>query len=219
MPTLPASQVRVFGVLVGVSVLVGGYAIPILANQAGPFDDSRLPTLDRTEPGVERDLRDDLSTATVAHGKHACDRWTGSRWACGLDPWLWVGRYIGRATTPKGPEWRRCIWAHPTTRDGKTSPLTISFPDVPLADELRGEAALLDVPRPGAPVEFSIKVAGRQRTQVRLVDQDKRIWHPWSVRTAGMAGRSAEVLVEIKTADPNWRHVCFTALVVEVAER
>ncbi|MFT5430469.1 MAG: hypothetical protein ACI9OJ_001143 [Myxococcota bacterium] len=156
-------------------------------------------------------LRGRLKDARVTLGKRPCDRWTGTRWQCGPEPWKWVGPYQGKATADGRTRYRECIWAHPESG----SPLKITFDEVPAGRFVYGEATLLDVPHEGAAVEVRVIQGTRRLASVRLTDKGgKRRWKPW--RATVKRDSSDPLTFEITTPKDSWRHVCFTAFVGEV---
>jgi hypothetical protein len=156
-------------------------------------------------------LRDRLKDARVTLGERPCDRWTGTRWQCGPQPWKWVGPYQGKASADGRSRYRQCIWAHPES--GR--PLTITFDDIPAGRFVYGEAALLDVPHEGAAVELRVTRGARRLATVRLTDRaGKRRWQAW--RAADKGKSSDPLTFTVTTPKDSWRQVCFTAFVGEV---
>ncbi len=152
-----------------------------------------------------------LPKARVAHGNRQCRDWTGTRWECGLAAWEWVGPYRGRATTDRGRQWRTCLWMHPRSSGGRGDPLTVTFDEIPLAEGLSGEAALLDTPKKGSGVDFTVRVDGKQRARIRLTDQRGREWKEWTVVPRDDDPATGTVQLEIRASNPDWRHTCVTA--------
>ena len=192
-------------------------ALAVGSSWAWPLLAARAPTVDDAAVAPERfasaelSLRDHLSEAKVTWGDDAGLGFTGQRWVSGLQPWLWVGPYRGLATTARGPEWRRCIWAHaagPATGP-KARPIRIRFDDLPPFTRVHGEAAILDVPREGGPLDFSVTV-GTQRP-VRRVLTDARGERQWTAWEAINVDGARSVTFEIAAASPDWRQFCFTA--------
>ena len=209
---LPRFRV-VLGVLLAAAASVYAYLAPAVEEQlTPPLDDTVLPSVDYTDAGES--LRDRLDTARVRYGRQTCETWTGNRWVCrGLAAWLWVGRHHGQATTDRGVERRACIWAHPNGKGKSSEPLSIVFPDVALGTDLHGEVALLDAARTGGPVDFSIRLGGKQRARVRVTDERGRRWKRWTVPTDAEIAKTADVEFQVSANDPSWRQVCFTAFV------
>lgn len=173
------------------------------------FDDRRLELEQVMSRGV--DLRDHLVTATVGYGEAGCTRWTGNRWECGLKPWLWVGRYQGTATRDGRASSRPCIWAHAESDGGKAVPLKIRFEHLPLGNVVRGEVALLDTPRSGGPVEFSVSIDGQRGVRMRLTDdKNQRYWRDYRIDTRPLRGRRVPIEFQITAKNASWRQVCFT---------
>ena len=202
-------QRAALGLALATVVLAALWLGPVVGVLAGPL----VEAAPEAEEGES--LREALSTAIVRHGERPCTQ-TGDRFVCGASPWLWVGRHVGRATSAEGPRWRPCIWAHPPdARNGRAVPVTITFPEVHLGAELHGEAAILDVPRSGEPVSFTVRVGARQRARLSLTDgrDGDRRWQTWTVPTGPDAGQRADVTFEISAPQPSWRQVCFTAFV------
>jgi len=161
-------------------------------------------------------FRDRLSKATVQFGDTPCDRWTGNRWDCERDAWLWVGQHQGRVTTPQGPEWRRCIWAHAHASSKHDETLRISWSSLEWKGPLHGEVSILDTPVSGGPANFRVLVDGRQRASVRVTNErarrdHERRWKPWSVPAIPRESGEMDVVFEISASDGAWRQVCFTA--------
>ena len=173
------------------------WAGPLMSLGSAPadplvVDDPRLPA------SSGESLRDQLAAARVQVGKTAC-RWSGTRWTCGNQAWVWVGPYQGKASGQSGPDFRRCIWAHPV--DGQPTTITFKTGD---AKRLHGEAAILDTPHKGAAVSFEVRTSAGK--PIRMSLRDGQGWQPWSLE-----GGDGELTVEIKAQKANWRHVCFTA--------
>lgn len=126
------------------------------------------------------------------------------------EPWLWVGPHMGVATGEFGPERRSCVWAH-AVKGG----LRVALAPVEGEALLQGEVALLDVPREGSPVTFRVSATppgssadAASGPEARVVLTDSREgsrWRPFEVRLTG-----GGALIEITTARPDWRQVCFT---------
>ena len=171
---------------------------------------------DPNTPDGAFSLRDVLEDATISYGESSCTQWRSNRWTCpnfeaAQQWWLWVGRYQGRITTPDGPEWRQCVWAHPHTENGRAVPLRIRFERLPTAERLFGEIGLLDSGRAEGPVDLSVQINGSQRRRVHLSRRaDTRKWHPWSV-SLNVQSEAIDVVFEISTRDASWRHICLTA--------
>ncbi len=198
----------VAGVLMGSAIVLYAYIAPAISTRGGSVVDAPAgPT-----SGADLDFARLLSKAHVAHGVAKCEEWTGNRWTCGLEPWVWVGRYRGRVTTDDGPQWRSCIWAHPHTSDKRQSPLEITFEDVELTGDLFGEAALLDAPKSGAPVELDVFAADKRLRRLRLNDKrGRRRWYEWRAQPGKLQGTRQDIRFVISTRSDSWRHVCFTA--------
>jgi len=210
------SNVRVATeVILGVAFLVVATVAPLLTEAStDSIQQTNAPAVSTSEAGL--DLREYLSEATVRYGDHECERWTGNRWDCDLEPWLWVGKHQGRVSTPTGPEWRPCIWAHAQARNGRAVLLTITWNDVQWVGSLTGEVAILDTPVPGGPAQFRVLVDGEQRASVRVSNaanrrDHERRWKPWSVGAKSFGGGQHEVTFEITASDGSWRQLCFSA--------
>ncbi|HIA04548.1 MAG TPA: hypothetical protein EYN66_22070 [Myxococcales bacterium] len=159
---------------------------------------------------------DHVQDAQVSYGEHECTHWTGNRWDCQLQAWLWVGRYLGKVTQSNRGSFRRCIWAHPRTIDGKSQSVDIRFPEVVLGTSIRGEAAIMDVPHHGTPAHISVYVDDTLGQKIRLRDRSAASgdgWKKWSFKTEKAEGERAEIRFEISARNAAWRQLCFTAFV------
>jgi hypothetical protein len=161
-------------------------------------------------------FREHLQNAQVSYGEHRCTTWTGNRWDCGLEAWLWVGRFFGTLTHNGETSSRRCIWAHPRTHNGVAQPVEIRFPSVVLGNAIRGEVAILDVPHHGPPAELSIFIGPSLRRKVIARDRSSARgdgWKPWSFKTHREKGQVVNIRFEVGARNAAWRQVCFTAFV------
>ena len=215
---VPSNVRLAIGVFLGVAFLVYAFIGPLLTEastqKVGPSYE--LTDSDSLPVDLVLDLRERLSEATVRYGDHECERWTGNRWDCDLEPWLWVGKHQGRVSTPTGPQWRPCIWAHAEARNGRALPLSITWNDVEWVGSLLGEVALLDTPVPGGPAQFRVLIDGKQRASVHVTNaanrrDHERRWKAWSVGDHSLRSTPHEVTIEITASDGSWRQLCFSA--------
>jgi hypothetical protein len=212
---VPSNVRMATGVILGVAFLVIAFVAPLLT-EASTHSAKRTNAPDASASRAGFDLREHLSEATVRYGEHECKRWTGNRWDCDLEPWLWVGKHQGRVSTPTGPEWRPCIWAHAEAHNGRAVPLSITWNDLQWVGSLTGEVAILDTPVPGGSAQFRVLIDGKQRTSVRVSNaanrrDHERRWKPWSVGEKSPGNSLHEVTIEITASDGSWRQVCFSA--------
>ena len=215
---LPRTFVAVLGGCVGVGFLLYSYCAPFCFETYGDgySTGSELTAVQ----GI--DLRTRLAEATVKFGDTECERWTGNRWDCERQPWLWVGTHQGRLTTPTGPEWRRCIWAHAHASNEHDETLKVAWSSLEWDGPLHGEVGILDTAAPGGDALFRVLVDGRQRASSRITnarvrrDYERR-WRPWSVPAKRLKKGPRTVTFEITASDGAWRQVCFTAFAGGVA--
>lgn len=101
---------------------------------------------------------------------------------------------------------RYCIWQHPQGEE----PVSLSFRDVPLGDELRLYAGLYyehERMREGAPIEVSVAIDGRERAH--FTHRDGEGFQRWTVPTAGSEAATGEVTLSVRTSDSRGRSFCW----------
>ena len=135
-----------------------------------------------------------------------CTAEPAGRWRCGSRDWAFVGRYVARI----GRQARRCVWVHPHTG----AALHVTYPDVPLGDEIRGGYGFVDGTPEGASVGFRVEVDGARVARQTIAGKPAG-WKSFSARTSGPSGRRGEVSFVFDCDNNRWRKLCFDAVVVE----
>jgi hypothetical protein len=104
---------------------------------------------------------------------------------------------------------RYCLWQHPQQGD---APVTLSFHDVPLGEELLFYAGIYyehERMRQGGPIDATIAIDGVARAQFHHQDGDG--FRSLRLLTAGLGKERGEVSVSVRAHDPENRSFCWTA--------
>jgi len=145
----------------------------------------------------------------TAGGLHGQVAFPSVRFACPGGDEMFVGVTIidDQAYRP-----RRCLWAHPPAKGF----LRLRFRDVPLGTRLHGGAGLsyfLFRDGVGAPITLTATSGGVQLGAATHRDEDG--WTSFDFSTPALAGQSATVDFEVRSAGDFRRDYCFSAEVVE----
>ena len=149
-----------------------------------------------------------LQQATVISNGAQCTEWTGTRFRCGRADWEWVGRHIGTITTNEFPDTRPCVWLHPRG----TGDNGLTFDNVPVGAHISGYVGLLDSAKNGRAVTVDIRLDDTRQKQLLLNDR-RRGWHELHLDTQATTGSDQTVSINIRTASPDWRHICIQLFV------
>lgn len=133
-----------------------------------------------------------------------CGSFSGSRFRCGPDGWMQVGRAVARV----GGRTTSCLWAHP--QEGRS--LRITFPDVPLGATLRGTAALIDGTGAGDDVNIEVRVGGESAGSVRVPGKGGAPTE-LAIVTERWRGQQADVSLTVSAKSARWRQVCLDPVV------
>jgi hypothetical protein len=107
---------------------------------------------------------------------------------------------------------RRCLWAQPPPGGA----LKLAFSGVPFGSALRGFGGLsyfLFRDSEAPPVELSLASGGTKLG--RYEHRDAWGWHPFRVATAALAGQSAPLELEVRSAGHEGRDFCLALEVLE----
>jgi hypothetical protein len=165
----------------------------------------RVRRCEKPAATVRLDLADQLlhgARATVVHaGREQTCSYESGRLAC---PGTSIAPIIGEIDY----EPRRCMLAPPPTSPGDL--LRIEWHDVPLGRTLVGYAGIHSFyarKAAAGAVELRLSVGGRERA--RLVHHNDDGWQRFEVPTADATGQHAAVALEITSAQPLERKLCF----------
>jgi hypothetical protein len=129
-----------------------------------------------------------------------------TRFECAPErPWLFVAPVV-MEDLENIP--RYCLWQHPQGDE----PITLSYHDVPLGDQLVFYAGLYyehERMREGGPVEATIAIDGVARA--RLTHRDGQGWKRWMIDTSDLVGQRHAVSFAVRAQQPQQRSFCWSA--------
>ncbi len=194
--------------------------MPYKPAQTKRFGAVTVARIDLPRPAaISYELRPHLHGAHVVHtdkrGKvvRRCTRWDAQKhaWYCGR-PDKWV--YVGDEFVYLGIDPHQCIWAHPP-RGQKH--VRITFPNVPLSKtfRLRGGLAQRGArSKRATDLHYQVRV-GDTWSQQRTIPARQTSWKPIDFDTSSMAGKTADVTVEVWSKSVFDRFFCFDGWVFD----
>jgi hypothetical protein len=120
-------------------------------------------------------------------------------------PWLFISDVVLEDLDNRP---RHCLWQHPQG----AAPITLTFRDVPLGDELVFHAGIYyehERMREGGPVEASIVIDGQLRATFHHTDGDG--FRSLRVATREVGKPRADVSVSVRAPEPRARSFCWAA--------
>jgi poly-gamma-glutamate synthesis protein (capsule biosynthesis protein) len=121
-------------------------------------------------------------------------RWMRARWACEVEPAPWHAVATSLETSGTVP--RRGVWAHPH-KDGVTR---ITFEDFPLGARLEGFAGVTDWPlavqKTAQDIRMKVQVKGGPSAELTVPHAAG--WLPIALDTSALAGKKADIVVELE---------------------
>jgi len=151
-------------------------------------------------------LPDRLDSAKVSAAGQDCARQAIGSFRCP------TGQSVGVAREEREVDFlpRPCLRAHPSAPG--TSPLTITFPEVPMGRILRGHTGMVGetAPTGRAPTILTVHVDDEE---IGAAEEDPRQtgWHTFRLDTPREAGHLATVTFTLSTEDVGPREFCFDA--------
>ncbi len=151
-------------------------------------------------------LPDQLATATVSIGKRSCARGARGFFRCPASPFSVVAREVREVDSLPRP----CVCARPPPEPG--TPLTITFPAVPLGRTLRGHTGIAG--------EAALAGEGSIRLSVSVDEEDvgatedppaRPGWRAFQLDTSRHAGHVGAVTFTVTAAKVDRRDLCFDA--------
>ncbi len=192
--------------------------MPFEATETKSFDGITVVRIDVPDkPPVTYELLPNLKKAKVTHLKddkvvQRCTNWNKRQeaWHCGR-PDKWV--YVGREFLFMGQDPHQCIWAHPPRDQRK---LRVVFPDVPLQQTFRLRGGLNQRgarSKRGTDLHFSVRV-GDKWSEQKTIPARQASWDAIDFDTSALAGKTADVTVEVWSESVFDRFFCFNGWVL-----